>query len=370
MKTRRIVLSTVLIALLALSPLVGCSACGEMPTESTTSSTFSYSDGIDENGFWEGITATDYVELFDYEALEIPKDVHEIPDSSVQSQIDYLLSSYATVQEISDRPSEVGDTVNVDYVGTVDGVEYEGGSSGGEGMEFIIGTSTFVDDFVDQLVGHVAGDTFDVTVTFPEDYGNDTLNGKEVVFAVIMNSVGVKVNPELTDAFVAENLTESYGWKTVDELKEEISSDLQASAIQEYVQEYLATVEVSSIPESILQYQEDAFVFYYETYAEMSGLTLEEFLSTHGGATDMETLLLESQEDIRKSAVYSLTVQAIAEDAELSVSDEDVADYFLETMGEADYSEYEEQYGLPYLKQSVLTQKVLDIIEEHVVLEK
>ena len=84
---------------------------------------------------------------------------------------------------------ENGDTVNIDYVGTVDGVEFDGGSTNGAGADLTIGSGRYIDDFEEQLIGSHPGDTVEVNVTFPEDYGNDELNGKDAVFEVVINGI-------------------------------------------------------------------------------------------------------------------------------------------------------------------------------------
>lgn len=84
---------------------------------------------------------------------------------------------------------EDGDTVNIDYVGTIDGVEFDGGNTNGSGADLEIGSGTYIDDFEEQLIGHNVGETVEVVVTFPEDYGNEDLNGKEAVFTTTINGI-------------------------------------------------------------------------------------------------------------------------------------------------------------------------------------
>ncbi len=84
---------------------------------------------------------------------------------------------------------ENGDTVNIDYVGTVDGVEFDGGSTNGAGADLTIGSGRYIDDFEEQLIGSHPGDTVEVNVTFPEDYGNEELSGKDAVFEVVINGI-------------------------------------------------------------------------------------------------------------------------------------------------------------------------------------
>ena len=84
---------------------------------------------------------------------------------------------------------ENGDTVNIDYVGSIDGVEFSGGNTQGMGTDLVIGSGSYIDDFEEQLIGAHPGDNVTVTVTFPEDYGKENLNGKEAVFEVTVNGI-------------------------------------------------------------------------------------------------------------------------------------------------------------------------------------
>ena len=98
-------------------------------------------------------------------------------------------SASASLQTDTFLTIEDGDTVNIDYVGSIDGVEFEGGNTKGNGADLVIGSHTYIDDFEEQLIGHHPGDSVDVTVTFPEDYGKDELNGKEALFKVTINGI-------------------------------------------------------------------------------------------------------------------------------------------------------------------------------------
>ena len=98
-------------------------------------------------------------------------------------------SASASLQTDTSLTIEDGDTVNIDYVGSIDGVEFQGGNTNGSGADLVIGSHTYIDDFEEQLIGHHPGDSVDVTVTFPEDYGKDELNGKEALFKVTVNGI-------------------------------------------------------------------------------------------------------------------------------------------------------------------------------------
>ena len=187
---------------------------------------FSYSSGLDENGYWEGVKALDYVTLPEnFASLTFKRSEIEPTEEELQSEIDSLLSDHSTEKQVTDRAAADGDTVNIDYAGSVDGVAFSGGTY--SGYSLTLGSGTFVDGFEDQIVGHTPGETFDVTVTFPEGYSDSTdsegntvvLSGKKAVFSVTLNYISEKVLPELTDAWVAENYGESDDVHTVEELK-------------------------------------------------------------------------------------------------------------------------------------------------------
>lgn len=331
---------------------------------------FSYSDGIDENGFWEGVTALDYVDLFKYNGLSIPSDIHEISEERMESERNSLLASYSTSEQITDRAIADGDTVNIDYVGSVDGVEFDGGNTEGGGTDVTIGVTNYIDDFIEQLIGHTPGETFDVEVTFPDVYEqNESLQGKDAVFKTTINHITETTEAELTDSFVAENLKETYGWSTIEDMNNGLKSNLQETAITSYLQDELVNLAtISETPDFLVTYQQNSMIRYYQDYAEYYGMEFEEYLSTNVNVSSTDELLESNAETLKEAADYYLIIQAIAEDAKLSISNDDVSAYFSEYIGADDYSDYEEEYGLPYLKQIVLTQHVLNYITEHAVL--
>ncbi len=102
-------------------------------------------------------------------------------ESVTEEGVSYSTDTSLTIED--------GDTVNIDYVGSIDGVEFSGGSTNGAGTDLTIGSGSYIDDFEEQLIGYHPGDTVDVTVTFPEDYGVDELNGQEAVFEVTINGI-------------------------------------------------------------------------------------------------------------------------------------------------------------------------------------
>lgn len=327
---------------------------------------FNYSEGITDSGFWKDIRALDYVELCEYMKIPVPAEVHQITDSDIMYELENILYYYSDYNEITDRAVADGDTVNIDYVGSIDGKEFEGGSTGGAGTTVVIGVTRYIDNFLEQLIGHKPGEQVDVLVTFPEDYGHEELNGKDALFKVTINYIIETIMPELTDSFVQENFSNEFGWQDVNSMKEAIRSDLQKVALEEYIQNYVfENSTIRSIPESMMKYQENSVVSYFKDYADYYGMEYEDFLKTYLEVSSSEELLAEYREDNEQAVKMFLIFQAIAEDANISVTEEDVADYFYEYEGERDYSPYEEAYGLPYLKLLVLNQEVINFLVQN-----
>ena len=307
-----------LAAVLAAGLLAGCgsgssslaSSSGSVASGSTTA--FDYSAPLTDEGMWKDIKALDYVTLGDYKGISVPADVHNITDDAVQEQIDSILSDYATTNKVTDRAIKDGDTVNIDYVGKVDGKEFDGGSTNGSGTDVTIGTTQYIDDFIDQLVGHKPGDSFDVNVTFPDPYTSNTdLSGKDAVFATTINYISEKVNPDLTDDFVKTNLEATYGWTTVDEMKQGVRDRLQNNAVSQYVWEQVqSSAKVSEEPQAMLDYEGERTVAEYQSMAESYGMTMESLLSSMGVASTDE-LKEKSADDIKQTVQQMLITQAI-----------------------------------------------------------
>ena len=337
-------------------------------TAATEGSTFSLSDGIGENGYWEGVTALDLVTLPAYDAIEVPLSAVTPTDEAVQEQVDNLVSAYTQTVEVTDRAIADGDTVSIDYVGSIDGVEFEGGSTGGAGTLVTIGVTQYIDDFLEQLIGHEPGESFDIEVTFPEDYGNEELNGKDAVFAITVNYIQETVVPEVTDEWVAETLGETYGWTTVAEMEESFAAMLQEEAVLTYAQQYvLDNSTVSELPQALVEYQENYLTMSYQEYATMFGISLDEMIQMATGYEDIDALIEANRAAIEQVVAGELVFQAIAEDQGIEIEDGEVGVFFEQAVGVSDYSGYVATYGMPYLKMCVLTEDVIQLLADNAV---
>lgn len=375
MKTKKILPGAFLLFILFISALLfavtGCSRdsggiAPETGAQDWNSADFSYGGAFDENGFWKGIRALDYVEMFDYGALSIPSGAHEVSDAEIESKMGEILTAYP----VFDRAAADGDELNIDYVGSIDGTEFDGGSTGGAGTDVIIGVTSYIDDFLEQLIGHMPGETVNVEVTFPDDYHEESLRGKDALFVTVINHISADFSRDLNDEFIKNNLNSDYGWASVAEMKESVREDLHKAAVRTYIRQYFTDeVNIKSLPEALIEYQENLMMKFYQDYADSAGMPVDDFLSLYVGAANREEIIEINREYNLQEAEYCLVVQAIAEDAGISIGGGDLSGYFAENYGSDDYSSFEREYGLPYLKQTVLKARVLDYIAERAVLE-
>ncbi|MFQ9736767.1 MAG: trigger factor [Christensenellaceae bacterium] len=164
------------------------------------------------------------VKIGSYKGMKIKEFAYNVEDADVDKEIERLLDRNARKIEVSDRPCQNGDTVNIDFVGTIDGVKFDGGEAAG--FDLTLGSGQFIPGFEDQVVGMNVGESRDVNVRFPENYQAEELKGKDAVFAVKLNSVKGKELPELTDAFIKD----ATGSETIEEYKAKTKERLQQQA--------------------------------------------------------------------------------------------------------------------------------------------
>lgn len=357
------ILSLILVVLFVFA-FTGCSE------KSITTDEFHYSNGLDENGYWQNIRALDHVELFDHENIVIPAAVHTVSAAELADEMSLLLSYYATKNHVTDRQVKDGDTLNIDYVGSVGGEEFAGGSTGGQGTEVTIGVTSYIDGFLEQLIGHTPGETFDIEVTFPENYGHEDLNGQEAVFRITINYIIETIAAELTDDFVKSTLGDIYGWQTAAEAETAIRQDMQQEKITKYIENLMVErTTIKSIPESLVEYQNQAILFHYQDYADYYEMEFAEFISEFVGVSSTEELLEKHAGENAETVRFYIILQAIAEATGMVVSEADVARFFAENMDTDDYSEYEEFYGLPYLKLITLHNEINEYLQANVILD-
>lgn len=275
------------------------------------------------------------VELGEYKGLKIGKKEVKVSAKEVDEEVEKLLKDNASLV-LKEGASEMGDTVVFDFVGTVDGKAFDGGSAQNYSLE--LGSHQFIPGFEEQLVGVKAGEHKDVNVTFPEQYTPE-LAGKAALFACDVHEVKAKKLPELNDEFVKEL---NRGVETVEALKESTKKDIQARKEQESKREFLeklyekiASGSKVEIPEEMIKEQAANMKKDMEQRMAQSGLTLEQYLQFTGQkAEDFEAQL---EKDAKKDITNYFLLEEVGKKENLELTDADV---------EFEYAKLAEQYKM------------------------
>lgn len=367
----------------ALSLAAGLTACGGAASSGSGASTsapasgsssepagstgkLDYSKGITDDGFWEGVKALDYVTLPAYKGVEVPADQLTPTEEDIKTMKDSLVEPFGEKKQIKDRAVEDGDQVNIDYVGSVDGVEFTGGNTGGAGTTVTAGSTAYIDDFLTQIIGHKPGETMNVVVTFPEGYKDSTdkdgntivMENKEATFVTTINYIeGETEYPELTDAFIAENLKEQYGWSTLAELDEAVKKQIQENNKYNWLLTYLTeNATVSEVPQTIIDTMVEMNTASMTSSAAQNGMDLSTFLAMMGFESE-DAFKTEMAKQAEQTARQLLVFQAIAETEGMSVSEDELTEAFGDQGGTL-----VEFYGKGYVKMQMLVGKVQDLL--------
>ena len=329
-----------------------------------TTSVTDLSAGLSADGKIQGFDAAKSLTLADYANISVPADEVAATDEEVDADIQSTLESHKEASTDAALEIKDGDEVNIDYVGTIDGVEFDGGNSNGEGYDLTIGSGSFIDDFEQQLIGHKPGENVSVEVTFPDDYDGEDVAGKDAVFAVTINSISV--TPELTDAFVAENITEE-GVTTAEEYRNFVKNKFYEQHLKEYLTNYIIeNTTVKSYPSDYLKkvrattkYNDESMLQYFSSYGMTNVWDLRDD-SVKDELSYEKELRTRAKETAKNAMVY----QAIFEDAGLTLDMEAVFAEMTEESGEEYVANMKENYGEGYLAQGEIREAVTDYLME------
>ena len=328
---------------------------------------FTYSDGLDENGYWEGIRALDYVTLpEDYASIPVQRADVEPTSEDVQAQIDSLLSQNSTTQDVTDRAAANGDTVNIDYAGTVNGVAFTGGTY--TGYSLTLGSGSFIPGFEDQIVGHSAGEEFDVNVTFPEEYQAAELAGKAAVFKIKLHEVKYKELPALDDE-LAKDCSE---YDTLDEFKAAIRKNNQEQldkqddlAVENALVDQVIEGMEAEIPQAMYETRMDEMVNDFAFRVEQQGLRLEDYLKYMGQRLDQFRASFMPQAEKQVKIRLALEAVAAAENIEASEDDVNAEIKRIADQYKMEEDKVRELVNVEDLKKDLAVNKAIDFIKSH-----
>ena len=305
------------------------------------------------------------VKLGEYKNLEVSVDVSkEVSDADVDARIERERNNLAELVLKEDKAAN-GDTVVIDFVGTVDGVEFDGGK--GDNFSLELGSGRFIPGFEDQLVGHAAGETVEVNVTFPEDYQATDLAGKDAKFVTMIHEVKEKEVPELDDE-LAKDIDEDV--ETLDELKEKYRKELAESkeiAFDDAVESAaldlaVENAEIVELPEEMVHEEVHRSVNEFLGNMQRQGISPDMYFQITG--TTQEDLHKQHEADAEKRTKTNLVIEAVAKAEGFEASDEDIeaeiaslaADYNMEV------ERVRQLLSADMLKHDIVIKKAVELI--------
>lgn len=322
-----------------------------------------------------------FVDLGQYTGLVVPVEDVVVTDEEVQEEIDANLEAAVTYVAV-DREAEMGDVVNIDYVGryAADGSEFAGGSATDTDLE--LGSGSFIDGFEEGLVGKKAGDVVELPLTFPEDYQNTLMAGVEVIFTVTVNEVTEPVVPVLDEAFVQENseleTVEEYRQMIYDQLLTDKRAEAEASREDEAWNQIIENTEILGYPEQELAKQLENVRYDLSAYYGMEYEELVSAYTSYAGITEEQFEEMVNQQ-AKYELEYKMITYVIAEKEGITWTqaeyDEQV-NLILTGSGSLSIESFESTYKVDFedtyrtrIIDSILHNKVTDFIMENTVTE-
>jgi len=263
------------------------------------------------------------IEISDYKGIKAPKNVKEITDDDIEKQIEIIRKKNARIVSVEDRPAQQDDEVTIDFEGFFGEVAFEGGK--GEDHPLRLGSGQFIPGFEDQIVGHSIGETFDVNVTFPEDYQMTDYAGKDATFKVTLKAISYEELPEINDDLI-KDATE---FDTVEEYKNDIRSKLEDAAVKQADSSFenavlSAVIEKvdAPIPNCMYEQRIDTLMRSFEQQLQQQGMDLKLYFQYTG--MDMESFRDTYRERAVSEVKLRLALEKIAELENIEISDDEL----------------------------------------------
>ena len=372
---------------LVVALALGLSACSCSKSSTTSNNTTKTEDKGDYNPL-------DYVTLGQYKgvAVDINKADYEVTEDKIMKKELELCGGDIKYEADSSKSIVTKDSiVNVDYVGQLNGVPFEGGTAKGVWIDVANNSdaesgSKYIDGFANGVLGARVGDSADYDITFPENYGNANLAGKHVVFTFTINSIAKDVSANFTDAYVKEHSSYTSAAQLYDEAKKQVEEELSASkneAISAKVQEtVLKNCQVKSLPEGLVDTRVQGYIEMYKETYKKAGQDFEQSIK-NDYKLSMSEFEQQLRQEIEESLRESIVFEAIAKQENITVDDQGFTEYAGKLMSKNNLGSLDELYekygttakdvegGMKYLKNIYLCNKALELcVNSAVVNEK
>lgn len=310
------------------------------------------------------------VEVKDYKGIEVEKVVNPVTDEDINKQLDALREKNVTVETVDDRAAENGDDVVIDFEGFKDDVAFEGGKA--EDFTLSLGSGQFIPGFEDQIVGHNAGEEFDINVTFPEEYQVKELAGAPAVFKIKLKSVSKKVMPELDDDMVKD----STEFDTVDEYKADVKKKLEEanekhadSEVEAKIFDKVIENMTAEIPQVMFDNRVNEMIGELEQRLAPQGISLDLYMQYTGQTID--TVKKAYAEQAEKQVKLRLALEKIVELENVEVTEDELKAEF-DKLAEAyklDVDQIKQFIHDDDLKKDIAVGKAVDLIKDAAVIK-
>ena len=307
------------------------------------------------------------VKLGDYKGITFKKVEYNVKDEDIEAELNRLRERNSRMVTVEGRSVENGDTVIIDYSGSVDGVKFEGGTA--EKQTLVIGSGTFIPGFEEQLIGMNVGEERDINVKFPEEYHAENLKGKDSVFHIKLHEIKKKELPELTDDFIKD----SVGAESLEAYKADVKARLEKQnadraerEIEDAIVKKISENATVEIPDALIEMQIDRMVEEMNYRLSYQGLKLEDYLKYVGKSIeDYRNEYKPQAESIVKS---QLVIEKIISDEKIEATEADV-EARIEEMAKAqgrevpDLKKNMQARQLDYVKNEIVIKKLFDFLK-------
>lgn len=302
-----------------------------------------------------------------YKGMKIREFAYTVKDADVDAELERLRERNARKVEVTDRAAEKGDIANIDFVGTVDGVKFEGGEA--EKFDLTLGSGQFIPGFEDQVIGMKIGEKKDVNVKFPDNYQAEALKGKDAVFTVTLNSLQGRELPELDDAFIKD----ATGSETVADYRAKVKERLEkqaernsTDATENSILDAIAATAEAEIPQAMIDREVDSLLQKFEYQLMYQGLKLQDYLDFI--KVPLSEFRKNYEDQARKNVLNQLIISKIIKDEKIEATDEEVEEKVAEQAASVDKSaeEYKKtmdprQYD--YIRSDIIVTKLFAFLK-------
>lgn len=326
---------------------------------------------ISEDGFTFKAVVTTYpeVKVEGYKGIEIETISDEVTDEKIDEEIEKARQRASSIQTVEDRPAKDGDITVIDFEGFVDGEAFEGGK--GENYSLTLGSGSFIPGFEEQLIGHSTGEEFSINVTFPEDYQVDELAGEEAEFKITIHEIKERILPEFNEEFVQDvsetcNTIEDYRKEVSENLAEDLKKEKENDIDRKIAERLIEMIE-ADIPQAMYENKIDDMLKEFDFRLSMQGLDLDTYVKYTG--LSAQEFRAQYAEEAEKRVKLRMTLEKIAENEGIEVSDEEIDAKFDEIAASQNMDVEKVKGIIPRIdiKTDLAVTKAMDFVKENAV---